>query len=208
MREISRPFARFMSPEEEAALPKREFLFAEEKKRVAPLFRVLGGINLATVDDEYGEYIGQFGYTDFELGSKSKVPSIRRFENQVVRDALPGIVDRARRYEDTLRSQYAMANDAVKEEFTEEKFVSSRIRAMIKKQIQTVRTKISKGKVLTADAPLYAESMLKYRRLSKETRTAAGVRFVQQYNREPDPTNQADIIRLVKIGKTYDRALK
>ena len=208
MREISRPFARFMSPEEEAALPKREFLFAEEKKRVAPLFRVLGGINLATVDDEYGEYIGQFGYTDFELGSKSKVPSIRRFENQVVRDALPGIVDRARRYEDTLRSQYAMANDAVKEEFTEEKFVSSRIRAMIKKQIQTVRRKISKGKVLTADAPLYAESMLKYRRLSKETRTAAGVRFVQQYNREPDPTNQADIMRLVKIGKAYDRALK
>ena len=207
-KEFKRPFARFMSPEEEAALPKREFLFAEEKKRVAPLFRVLGGINLATVDDEYGEYIGQFGYTDFELGSKSKVPSIRRFENQVVRDALPGIVDRARRYEDTLRSQYAMANDAVKEEFTEEKFVSSRIRAMIKKQIQTVRTKISKGKVLTADAPLYAESMLKYRRLSKETRTAAGVKFVEQYDREPDPTNQADIMRLVKIGKAYDRALK
>jgi len=208
MREISRPFARFMSPEEEAALPKREFLFAEEKRRVAPLFRVLGGINLATVDDEYGEYIGQFGYTDFELGSKSKVPSIRRFENQVVRDALPGIVDRAKKYEQSLRGQYQIASDKVKEEFTEEQYVSSRVRALIKKQIQKVRTKISKGKVLTADAPVYAENMLKYRRLTKETRVAAGVRFVEQYDREPDPTNEKDIARLVMIGKAYDKSLK
>lgn len=208
MREISRPFARFMSPEEEAALPKREFLFAEEKRRVAPLFRVLGGINLTTVDDEYGEYIGQFGYTDFELGSKSKVPSIRRFENQVVRDALPGIVDRAKRYEQSLRGQYQIASDKVKEEFTEEQYVSSRVRALIKKQIEKVRTKISKGKVLTAEAPVYAENMLKYRRLSKETRVAAGVRFVEQYDREPDPTNEKDIARLVMIGKAYEKTLR
>ena len=58
------------------------------KSRVAFL-RVVGGINLATMDDEYGEYIGQFGFTDYELGSRSKVGSIRRFENTVVRDALP-----------------------------------------------------------------------------------------------------------------------
>ena len=43
-----------MSAEEEAALPN-EFLFAEEKRRVAPLFVRLA--KLATVDDEYGEYI-------------------------------------------------------------------------------------------------------------------------------------------------------
>jgi len=207
-KEFKRPFARFMSPEEEAALPNREFLFAEEKRRVAPLFRVLGGINLATVDDEYGEYIGQFGYTDFELGSKSKVPSIRRFENQVVRDALPGIVEAAKKYEQRLRNQYEIANDKVKEEFTEEKYVSSRIRALIKKQIRAVRTNISEDKVLAADAPAYAESMLKYRRLSKESRTAAGVEFVDRYGREPDPTKQSDIEDLVIIGKAYDQALK
>ena len=52
------------------------------------------------MDDEYGEYIGQFGFTDYELGSRSKVGSIRRFENTVVRDALPDIVENARLYED------------------------------------------------------------------------------------------------------------
>ena len=41
---------------------------------MAPLFRVLGGINLATVDDEYGEYIGYLVDIVLQrLGSKSKV---------------------------------------------------------------------------------------------------------------------------------------
>ena len=208
MQNLSRPFARFESAEAEAARPKREFLFAEEKSRVAPLFRVLGGINLATVDEEYGEYIGQFGYTDFELGSKSKVGSIRRFENQVVRDALPTIVEGAKRYEETLRNQYKLASDKVKEEFTEDKFVSSRVRAFIKKKIKGVRNKISKGKVLAADAPAYAEAMLKYRRLGKETRTASTVKFVEKYDRQPDGTDMKDLTRLYKIGQAYDKALK
>lgn len=208
MQNLSRPFARFESAESEAARPKREFLFAEEKRRVAPLFRVLGGINLATVDDEYGEYIGQFGYTDFELGSKSKVPSIRRFENKVVRDALPDIVDAAKRYEQRLRNDYENASDRIKEKFTEEKYVSSRIRALIKKRIQGVRKNISKGKVLSANAPKYAEAMMKYRRLGKETRTAAAVEFEERYGREPDGTDRKDLFRLLQIGRAYDKAMK
>jgi|DEB0MinimDraft_6_1074348.scaffolds.fasta_scaffold01734_5 hypothetical protein len=208
MQNLSRPFARFESAEKEAARPKREFLFAEEKSRVLPLFRVLGGINLATVDEEYGEYIGQFGYTDFELGSKSKVGSIRRFENKVVRDALPDIVDSAKRYEKTLRNRYKISSDKVKEEFTEEKFVSSRIRSFIKKKIKNVRDTVSDKKTLTADAPAYAESMLKYRRLSKETRAAAAVQFVEKYERQPDGTDMKDLYRLLQIGKAYDKAMK
>jgi len=208
MNELSRPFRRFESAEAEAARPKREFLFAEEKSRVAPLFRVIGGINLATVDDEYGEYIGSFGYTDYELGSKSKVPSIRRFENTVVRDALPEIVESARIYEERLRNQYELASDKVKEEFTEDKFVSSRIRPFIKAQIQNVRKQISDGKTLSADAPEYAEAMLTYRRLPKEIRTAASVKFVEQYDRDPDGTDYKDLMRLVEIGKAYKSAYK
>jgi hypothetical protein len=206
MRELSRPFSRFMSPDEEAALPKREFLFAEDKRRVAPLFRVLGGINLATIDDEYGEYISSFGYTDYELGSRSKVPSIRRFENSVVRDALPGIVEGAKREELNLRDRYRMSSDAVKERFTEEQFVSSRVRLFIKKKIKKVRASISDGKNLMADAPVYAEAMLKYRRLSKEARTAAGVRFFEKFGREADGTNEKDIAELMLFGKAYEQA--
>ena len=58
------------------------------------------------------------------------------FENDVVRDALPGIVEGAKRYEQSLRKRYQDASDALKEEFTEEKYVSSRMRLFIKKKIK------------------------------------------------------------------------
>lgn len=208
MNELSRPFRRFESAEAEAERPQREFLFAEEKSRVAPIFRVIGGINLATMDDEYGEYISQFGYTDYELGSRSKVPSIRRFENTVVRDALPDIVESARTYEERLRDAYKDENKTVKEEFTEDKYVSSKIRGFIKGQIKSVRKQISDGKVFSAEAPEYAEAMLTYRRLPKETRNAASVRFAQEYDRMPDGTDFKDLLRLVEIGKAYKSAFK
>jgi hypothetical protein len=208
MNELSRPFRRFESAEDEAARPNREFLFAEEKSRVLPLLRVIGGINLATIDDEYGEYIGKFGFTDYELGSKSKVASIKRFENTVVRDALPTIVDTARIYEQQLRKEYEDQNETLKKEFTVEKYVSSRLRAFIKSQIKSVRSQISDGKVFTADAPEYAQGMLQYRRLPKEIRSAAGIEFVKQYDRVPDATDYKDLMRLVEIGKAYKSAFK
>ena len=61
---------------------------------------------------------------------------------------------------------------------------------------------------MAANASANAKSMLKYRRLSKESRTAAGVEFVDRYTREPDPTKQSDIEDLVIIGKACDQALK
>lgn len=205
---LTRPFSRFESPEEEAARPKREFLFAEDKQRVMPILRVIGGINLATIDDEYGEYIGRFGYTDYELGSKSKIPSIRRFENEIVRDSLPLIVEAAKRHEEKLRKRYKSSSQKLKEEFTEEQYVSSRIRKLIKDKVVSVRNKANKGKSLFAKDPTYIESMMQYRRLKKETRQAAGVEFFDKYDREPDPLSAEDIKRLVLIGKAYDKAMK
>ena len=125
-----------------------------------------------------------------------------------MRDALPDIVDNARIYEETLRNQYKMASDTVKEEFTEEQYVSSKIRPYIKGQIKNVRKQISDTKVFTANAPEYAEAMLTYRRLPKEVRTVATVRFVEEYDRQPDGTDFKDLMRLVEIGKAYNSAYR
>jgi len=208
MNELSRPFRRFESAEAEAARPKREFLFAEEKSRVAPIFRVIGGINLATVDDEYGKYISQFGYTDYELGSRSKVPSIRRLENTVVRDALPYIVDVAQEYEQDLRDEYQNKSEEFKADITEEKYVSSAIRPFIKEQIKAVRKEISDDKGLAATASPYADAMLSFRRIPKEYRSLAAIKFKENNGREPDGTKYEDLIELVEIGKAYKSAYK
>ena len=61
-------------------MPAREPVFQEAPERVAPLAKVLLGLTL-TKDSEEGEYLGKFGYTDFEIGSRSRVPTVRRFEN-------------------------------------------------------------------------------------------------------------------------------
>lgn len=208
MNELSRPFRRFESAEAEAKRPKREFLFAEEKSRVAPLFRVIGGINLATIDDEYGEYIGSFGFTDFELGSKSKVPSIRRFENTVVRDSLPYIVDMAKEYEVDLRQEYQNKSDKFKEDITEEQYVSSAIRPLIKEQIKQVRKEVSKDKGLTATSEPYADAMLQFRRVPKEYRKLAAIDFKSKYDRDADGTKYEDLLELVEISKSYREAYK
>jgi hypothetical protein len=208
MNEMNRSFSRFQSAEAEEARPKREFLFAEEKSRVAPLFRVIGGINLATVDDEYGEYIKQFGYTDFELGSKSKVPSIRRFENTVVRDSLPYIVDMAKEYEVDLRQEYQNKSDKFKEDITEEQYVSSAIRPLIKEQIKQVRKEVSKDKGLTATSEPYADAMLQFRRVPKEYRKLAAIDFKSKYDRDADGTKYEDLLELVEISKAYRSAFK
>tara|TARA_R110000772_G_scaffold1107_5_gene3950 strand:- start:83 stop:676 length:594 start_codon:yes stop_codon:yes gene_type:complete len=197
-----------MSAEEEAELPNREFLFTDKKSRVAPILRVLGGLNITTADEPYGEYLTSLGFTDYGLGSKSKVNSIRRFEDKVVREALPFIVEEAQIYEEDLRDRYKNSSKKLKEEFTEDKFVSSRIRKFVVDQIKDVRSEISDGSILSADAPEYAEAMLTYRRLSPKTRQAAGVMFFEQFDKRPDPLSKDDLNALVIIGQTYDEAFK
>lgn len=208
MQNLSRPFKRFISAGEEEALPNREFLFTEKKSRVMPVLRVLGGLNITTADEPYGEYITSLGFTDYGLGSKSKVNSVRRFEDKVVREALPFIVEEAQSYEEDLRERYRNSSTKVKEEFTEDKFVSSRLRKFIKDQIKDVRSEVSDGSVLTADAPEYSQAMLTYRRLSPDTREAAGVQFIEEYDRKPDPLKPEDLNSLVILGQAYDEAFK
>ena len=211
MSELSRPFKQrgfTTSPEEEAALPKREFLFQDEKKRVAPMARVLGGLSLSTADSEEGEYIKRLGFTEFELGSASRVPSIRRFENQTLRKAIPTIVEIARRQEDKYRSQYAIANASVRNEFTEEQFVANKLRPIIKQSIQKVKRSITDGKKLKATAPDYTAAMLDYRRLPKDIRKAATIEFVQKYDREPDGSDINDLKALATIGSVYRQKLR
>ena len=81
-------------------------------------------------------------------------------------------------YEDRLRDAYKNENKTVKEEFTEDKYVSSKIRGFIKGEIKSVRKQISDGKALSANAE---RNMLKQccstEDLPKETRNAASVRF-------------------------------
>ena len=70
-------------------------MFSDEKKRVSPISRVLLGLNLSTRDSEEGEYLARLGYKDYKFGSKSKVPSVQRAENKILKMILPEVIKAA-----------------------------------------------------------------------------------------------------------------
>jgi len=203
---FARNFTRFESADKEAKRAKREGLFQDEKKRVAPLARVAGGLNISTADSDAGEYIKNLGLTEFELGSSSKVGSIRRFENQQLRDAIPDIVYAAQAYEAKLRDKFRVAPQSIRSEMTEQEYVNSKIRSLITSQIKSLKRKLTNGKKLSANAPAYVEASTAYRRLPPEIRKSASVEFLEREGRYPDGTSTKDLYRLAEIGKALKSA--
>jgi hypothetical protein len=209
-KEIKRPFeARgfTLSAEEEAALPARERLFQEESSRVGSALKVGLGLTLRTKDSAEGEYIKSLGLSEFELGSTSKVPSIRRFENAQLRDIIPGIVDAARAYEEDSRKDYKNS-PALQEKMTEDEFVNSRIRPLIKLQIKNAKQNLSDGNTVATEAPEYIAAMTAYRRLPPEIRKNAATEFIMREGRPADGASVEDLFTLAEYGKALREAYK
>jgi len=189
-----------LSAKEEAAAPTRQKLFQDEPSRVGSALKVGLGLSLKTQDNQYGEYIKNLGLSEFELGSSSKVPSIRRFENEQLREIIPGLVDAAQAYEQQSREEYR-ENETLQEEMTEQEFVNSRIRPLIKEQIKSAKKLLTDGKTIAADAPAYVEAMMAYRRLPPEIRKSAATEFIVEFDRPADGASLEDLIALAEIGK-------
>ena len=209
-KEIKRPFnARgfTMSAEEEASMPNRERLFQEESSRVGSAAKVGLGLTMRTKDSAEGEYIKRLGLSEFELGSTSKVPSIRRFENAQLRDIIPGIVAAAQAYEEQSRDTYK-DSPALQDEMTEQEFVNSRIKPLITTQIKAAKKQLSDGKTVMADAPAYIEAMTAYRRLPSDIRKNAASEFLLREGRPADGASVEDLFALAEYGKALRDAYK
>ena len=165
------------------------------------------GLTLRTQDSEEGEYIKRLGLTEFELGSTSKVPSIRRFENAQLRDIIPGIVAAAQAYEEQSRDTYK-GSPELQEEMTEQEFVNSRIKPLITTQIKAAKKQLSDGKTVMADAPAYTEAMTAYRRLPSDIRKNAASEFLLRQGRPADGASVEDLFALAEYGKALRDAYK
>jgi hypothetical protein len=203
-KEFEKPFKQrgfTVSPEEEAAAPKREFVFAEDKKRVSPISRVLLGLNLSTRDSEEGEYLARLGYKDFKFGSKSQVPTVQRAENKIIREALPLIVNFVKDEEDNLREEYRDAGPATKNNFTEQAYVNSGVKGLIDIQIRKLKEKIANEGLGKGQASEYARQLLSFRKLPKNIRRRAVTQFYDLNDRSPNVAEEDDLIELAIIGK-------
>ena len=205
VKSLEKPFRQrgfTVSPEEEEAAPKREFMFSDDKKRVSPISRVLLGLNLSTRDSEEGEYLARLGYKDYKFGSKSAVPSVQRAENKLLKMILPEVIKAAQNYEDRLIKKYRNAGDAVKNKYpTEQSYINAFVKTFINEQMRKEKANISKKGLGKMQSDEYARQLLQFRRLGKDLRRTALADFLTRYNKEPVLSDFKDLKRLNIIAK-------
>ena len=209
MAATKKPFKKYMTtPQEEAELPPRLTMFGGVKSRVSPLSRVALGINLSTRDKPAGEYLERLGYKDWKLGSTSRVPTIRNAENAHLTEIMPEIVEVVKQYENDLREKYNNNKASLKDQYTEEEYVTTKIRPVIDAQFRAAKSEI-KGAGLAGVSP-YVRNLIEYRRITPNIRRDASLQFFEidrkGGNRMPDPASKDDLAELVKIAEVLKKA--
>lgn len=204
---LKRPLAQrgvTLSPKEEALLKPRKFLFAEgqEKSRVMPFARFGLGLNFEEKDAEFGEYLVNLGYRDYKVGSRSKVPTIKNFENAMLGKYLPTMVEFSKAEEIGIRQQYSSKSAKFKKEIPEEKFVNSKIKPRINARLSAIKSVIAEGSIVAGDE--YTRAMIAYRKLPPDFRKYATIKFKEMFpDVELNPLNKEHLNKLVIIGSTY-----
>jgi hypothetical protein len=191
-----------MSPQEEAALPSKEYVgYYDGRERMYPGAKVLG-VSLTSLPSEDVDYLKQMGLNWRDLDSKSKIPKIKNYENKMLNQKfLPLIVDVAQSREDKLKAEYAESSDIVRREFTEREYVSNKLRPLVTSKIKKFKTMLKDGSV--AQGTTYERAMTKYRRMQPQFRKLATTDFVDRYGETPDPLDEKDLLRLIAIGDAY-----
>lgn len=190
-----------VSPAEEAAAPRQEYPFySEGKERLYPWMK-FGGLTITDKPDDEGEYLKRLGFNWRDFGSRSKVPSIKRFEQSMVNGYMPTLVEIAKDQEVRLRKEYSESSDKVRNTFTEDEFVSNKLRPLVAARLRNFKSKIRDGAIAQGDD--YAKAMTKYRRVSPEYRRLATTDFVDRYGEAPDPLDAGDLNTLIGIAGAY-----
>ena len=183
---------------DESALPKKEDPFQEERRRVAPLAKIALGLNMYSADSEEGKKLKSLGFDKWDVSSRSRIPTVRNFENKSIRENLPFIVEEATELEALWGSMY----DANQRELSQigggrilglidtgiskEKYIKDNVKKYIKDQIDLFRNPTDS--LVALDDPqkvLEYQSMTDYRRLSKNQRSKGWFRFVEEEERSP-----------------------
>ncbi len=208
---IKRPFKQRgfgVSAEEESQMPLRQSLFqeGETKERGPMLGRLLFGLNMTETDSIEGQYLSSLGFRDYKLGSRSKIPSVRNFENKMLRASLPSVVEIARELEEIYKEEYEDESATVKETETLKGYVADKVKVDISNIINDLKQELKESSYAESNNPLYLSSQQSFRALNKNQQKRAMTLFKSQMNRLPkvSPTDQGieDLQILIELGKT------
>ena len=193
-----------VSAEEEAAAPRAEYPFYPEgKERLRPETKFIGA-TITNRASEDGEYLMRYGFDWRDFGSRSKVPSIKRFETRQINNLMPVIVQSAKEMEKLYVEEYNDGTELLRNEFTEEEYVANKVIPYIRKQIRNFKSKIRE--VSPSEGNDYTRALQIYSRVGPDLRKLATTDFVERYDRVPDPQSAKDLQTLIAISKAYREA--
>ena len=195
----SRGYLNLFDPSSDEDRPIRESIFSSERKRENVAYNLGLGITTVTKDDDYGEYIQSKGFTEFQMGSKSRTPSIRNRENVLIRERLPILVDASKEVELQIRATYHTLPKKAKERYTQAEYVNTEIRNFIKSEIADIRADVREARTVgTSEAVILSE---KFGRVSKGKRKLAIARFYTNFSKAPKLSDPIDLQTLIDLSK-------
>lgn len=187
----------FSAPSTERELPSREFVFTDEAERVGLGKRLLFGINMKKEDSPSGKYLKTLGLEDFDVSSRSQSPTIRNFENSLLREYLPLAAEMARLAEQEELANYDNQSEEYKEKYSRRKAGVAAAKEKFQSSIKIIKDRIRDGTV--GQASPYVQELLAYRRMPKMQRKKAERAFIKAYgNPDYNDINQIRILR--KLG--------
>ena len=206
--EISRSFrqrgiSNLFSPSKEADNERREFLYSSDKQREELGTSLTLGITQFTKDSDYGEYLTEKGFNEFKVGSRSRLPSIRRAETKILKQYLPILVENAQASEAELKKEYrALPKDhPTKERYTIEQYVNSTVVSMLDEQIKDAKSLSSEDRKMESEPQ--ALILEKFRGLNSKMRRYAMTEFFKDGGEPADILDPVDMETLLAIAAAF-----
>jgi len=215
---MQRGISDLFNPSSEFDKPAREFLYSDRKNREEIGLSLGTGITQFTKDSEYGEYLTNKGFTEYEVGSKSRIGSIRRAETKLLRDIVPTLVDIAKGMEAQERKRYRTlsADHSDRKNYTEEQYVNDVVVPYMTFVLEDARAMV-RG-VGDAGVEPVTLALQDYANLPKQARRYGTEQFFRKNGEYPDFTNLdtpagrkqtlLDITYMIEMGKGFRKGTK
>ena len=201
----------FTPSEETDGRDPRVDLFRENRERKEMGLGIVAGTTMFESNSPEGEYLTEKGFNAYEMGSKSRVPSIKRAENSFMLRFIPTIVESAKNWETSLRREYLESTetgmDAIRDSKTIDQYVNTTLIPYIEAQRKKYLSLAKETGINKANTEPLLAAHDKYRRVTSAGRKYAEQTYMKSEGIPPDMTDPAVVNALIEISKVFRGAV-
>ncbi len=201
----------FTPSEETDGRDPRIDLFRENRERKEMGLGIVAGTTMFESNSPEGEYLTEKGFSAYEMGSKSRVPSIRRAEDSFMLRFIPTIVESAKNWETSLRREYLESTetgmDAIRDSKTIDQYVNTTLIPYIDAQRRKYLSLAKETGINKANTEPLLAVHDKYRRVTSAGRKYAEQTYMKSEGIPPDMTDPAVVNALIEISKVFRGAV-